>query len=172
MYEYRFFNTISTKPATIYDENENGIGTVTKVYEKPVYKILDILLNGRIFVNYKVEGSNGDVVFKSKKDPGLFKRRQYHIHYGARDDESYIHLMDKKNFEIGERTSFEYKGDTYELEKSIGGWAAIKKDGSVIAEWKSSLKVPFKAYFRLIEENHEEDELLFLGLFHTYLHAP
>ncbi|ASN06255.1 tubby C-terminal domain-like protein [Virgibacillus necropolis] len=171
MYEYRFFNTLSTKPATIYDENETVIGTVTKTYIKPVHKLFDLLLKGRVFVNYEVKDSKAQIIFKSKKDPNLFKRKQYHLNYYGGKNESYIHLIDKKSFDIGEQTSFEYKGGTYELKKSVGGWAQLKKDDYLIAEWKSSLKVPFKAYFRLIDKTFKEDELLFLGLFHTYLHA-
>ncbi|WP_404452132.1 hypothetical protein LG329_17540 [Virgibacillus necropolis] len=92
-------------------------------------------------------------------------------YYGGNND-SYLHLVDKKSFDIGQQTSFEYRGNTFQLKQSIGDWAQIYKEGQLIAEWKSSLKAPFKAYFKLIDESNKKDELLFLGLFHTYLHAP
>lgn len=171
MYEYRFYNTLSTKPSTIYDEDSTVIGTISKKYTNPAQKLLDMLLKGRFFVKYEIKDSTR-IVFKSKREPNPFKKRQYYINYYKDVGDRYIHLIDKKSFDIGERTAFEYNGETYELEKSAMDWARIKKDGNVIAEWKSSLKIPFVAYFKMVDKNFNEDKLLLLGLFHTYLHAP
>ncbi|ASK63885.1 hypothetical protein CFK37_17830 [Virgibacillus phasianinus] len=171
MYEYRFYNTISTKASSVYDENTNEIGTITKKYANPIQKIGDILLNGRFFVNYELKNTNHQVVFQSKKELNPLKRRQYYINYSQNDTDYSVHLVDKKSFNVGQNTTFTFNEETYELEQAVMDWARIKKDGSIVAEWKSSLKPPFKAYFNLIDKEYENDILFLLGIFHTYLHA-
>ncbi|ASK64196.1 hypothetical protein CFK37_19615 [Virgibacillus phasianinus] len=171
MYEYRFYNTISTKPSSIYDENAKTIGTITKKYSNPLQKVLDILLKGRYFVNYELESKDHQVVFKSKKEPNPFKRRQYYINYNKDNTDYYVHLEDKKNFGVGQYTTFQFNKETYELEQSFTDWAKITKNGVILAEWKSNLKPPFKAYFNLTDQEYEDKMLFFIGIFHTYLHA-
>lgn len=171
MFEYRFYNTISTKPSSIYDENANLIGSITKKYSNPVQKILDILLKGRFFVNYELENNDNKVVFQSKKEPNPFKRRQYYVNYNKSDTDYSVHLVDKQSFGVGQKTTFTFNEETYELEQAFTDWARIKKDGTIVAKWKSSLKPPFKAYFNLIDKEYEDEILFLIGIFHTYLHA-
>ncbi len=47
----------------------------------------------------------------------------------------------------------------------------MNKEGIIFAEWDSTLSIPFKAYYELKNEGYREDELVFLCVFHTYLHA-
>ncbi|WP_441351506.1 tubby C-terminal domain-like protein [Tuberibacillus sp. Marseille-P3662] len=168
MYEYRFYNTVSTEPASIYDGNEDIIGTLTKVYSSPIKKALDF--GGQWFVEYKITDGKDELVFQSKKDLRIHKKRQYHIFYYKNDDEYYVNLVDHKSLDLGERTTFNYNGDTYELEATQFNWARIKKDDSVIAAWKSSLNPPYMAYFKLMDEAYEHEVLFLMGVFHTYLH--
>lgn len=171
MYEYRFYITTSTKPANIYDDDKNLIGILTKVYSNLFKRILDLYpFGGRAFAEYKLSNEKEQLVFKSKRG-NPFKRRQYYVYYYKNEEERYIQLIDKKSFDIGERTTFEYNGETYQLEKEMMEWARIKKNGSTVAEWNPSLKPPFKAYFKLLDEEYEDDILLLIGIFHTYLHA-
>ncbi|WP_085522814.1 tubby C-terminal domain-like protein [Tuberibacillus sp. Marseille-P3662] len=172
LYDYRFHNTYSTKPAHIYDENRNIIGTLTRVYSNPVQRLLDFYpFKGKLFVKYIITNGEDELVFISKKDLHIFKKRQYHISYYKDDDEYYVHLVDKKSFDMGEKTSFDFNGETYEFEDTLFDWARIQKDDVVIAEWKSSLRPPFKAYFKLVDEAYENEILFLMGIFHTYLHA-
>lgn len=171
MYEYRFYNTISTKPSSIYDENGKEIGTITKKYSNPIQKILDILLKGRYFVNYELENAGSNVVFRSKKELNPFKKRQYYIKYYKNNEEYSIHIVDKRSFSAAQITNFEYNKEIYELEKSINDWAVIKKSGAIVGEWNSTIKPPFKANFKLVDKDYEDELLLLIGIFHTYLHA-
>lgn len=165
MYEYRFFNTLSTKPATIYNR-DTKIGTISKTYSHPIQKLFDLIVRGHLFVNYELKDSTDQTVLTSRRGPN-----PYHVTYYRRDREIYLNLVDEKSFGMTEETSFTYDGHTFELKKSMGEKARILNEGNVVAEWDSSLKVPFKAYFELVDKNYKEDELLFLGLFHTYLHV-
>ncbi|MCA0173054.1 hypothetical protein [Bacillus sp. RAR_GA_16] len=172
MVEYRFFNTLSTNASEIYGEDGNVIGKIEKYYRNGWEMIADLLLNGRFSGNYKVVDRHHRERFNAKRSLKFFKRRQYFIEYETdKATQEFIHLVDEKSFDVGEVTSFIYSGETFTLKKPVMEKAKIHKNGSAIAEWNSSLKVPFKAYFKLLDEQYENDKLLFLGLFHTYLHA-
>lgn len=146
MYEYRFYNTLSTKPSTIYDEDSTVIGTISKKYTNPAQKLLDMLLKGRFFVKYEIKDSTR-IVFKSKREPNPFKKRQYYINYYKDVGDRYIHLIDKKSFDIGERTAFEYNGETYELEKSAMELGKDKKRWKLDCWMEKFFKDPFCGLF-------------------------
>ncbi|MGW7844922.1 tubby C-terminal domain-like protein, partial [Staphylococcus xylosus] len=59
------------------------------------------------------------------------------------------------------------------LLKNIGEWAYIvnKETNQKVAKWKNSLTSPVSNYFELLDNSLEEYELLFLGIFHTYLYG-
>ncbi|WP_273851924.1 tubby C-terminal domain-like protein [Guptibacillus spartinae] len=172
MYEYRFFTTLSTKASEIYSEDGKVIGEIEKYYKNVWEMLADLLLNGRFSGNYKVVDQNNHERFHAIRSLNIFKRRHYFIEYETnKATKEFIHLVDKKSFDVGEVTTFTYSGETFTLKKPFMEKAKIYKNGSAIAEWNSSLKVPFKAYFKLLDEQYENDKLLLLGLFHTYLHA-
>ncbi len=172
MYEYRFLNTFSTKPSAIYNQSQDKIGSIRRYYSNPLVKGIDILaLRGRVIIQYKIEDQKNNLVFESKKDPHPLKKTTFHIKYYKGDSEYYVLLKDKKALDIAEITTFAFNGETYTLEKPLMDWGKIKKDNNVIAEWKSSIKLPLKAYFNLVDSDFKEDKLFFLGIFHTYLHA-
>ncbi|WP_420804740.1 tubby C-terminal domain-like protein [Pontibacillus halophilus] len=171
MYTYRFYNVFSTKASPIVDDTNRTIGSVARYYESSSKRIVDKLLKGRIFVNYQVTDANQQVVFLSKKATNPFNRRQYHLSYFKNNEEHNVHLIDQKTFDLGETTTFDYNGGTYELIKQPLEKAIIKKDGTLVAEWDNTMSVPSKAHFELRDEDYKEDELFFLGVFHTYFHA-
>lgn len=171
MYEYRFYTTVSTKPAEIKDEEGAVIGEVQKYYNNFWERAADILMKGRYIGNYRVYDHSKLKQFHSKRDLNIFKKRQYYIEYKTEKKHETIHLKDEKALDVGEVTSFTYKGEQYKLEKGVMDKARIKKNDTIIAEWYSSIKPPFKAYYQIYNQDFEEDKLLFLGLFHTYLHA-
>ncbi|MOA43621.1 hypothetical protein D3C78_1657900 [compost metagenome] len=116
--------------------------------------------------------SAGNVKLKVKQVRALLKRRQYFIHYEGAGGTSIIHLVDKKRLDLGEKTSFEFDGKSYQLHKPLMDWGEIKLEGRVVAKWKETLTIPPKASFRLEDPSHEQQLLLLLGIFHAYLHSP
>ncbi|WP_438671857.1 hypothetical protein [Staphylococcus condimenti] len=46
-----------------------------------------------------------------------------------------------------------------------------KEQKNKIARCKSPITLPFLVYFELLDENYKENELLFLGILHTYLYG-
>ncbi len=171
MYEYRFFNTISNKAADIYDNKGDKIGKVEKYYKHLWERVVDMLLKGRFSGNYRLYDRNNNELINSQRSLNIFKKRQYTVEYKTDRANKTIKLVDEKSFGIGEITSFLLNEEKFILKKDVMDKAQISKDDSVIAEWESSIKVPFKAYFTLKDQKYENDCLLLLGLFHTYLHA-
>ncbi|MHC9401592.1 tubby C-terminal domain-like protein [Staphylococcus epidermidis] len=58
------------------------------------------------------------------------------------------------------------------MTKNIGEWAfIINKKTKKIAKWKNPATSPASIYFKLLDESLKEYELLFLGIFHTYLYG-
>ncbi|WP_046234833.1 hypothetical protein [Paenibacillus algorifonticola] len=171
MYTYRLYNRYSTKEAEIRGEDGRVVGRIKRTYPNLIMRIIDIFMEG-LFTDYKVFNAEGNLKFEAIQVRNLFKKRQYVINYFTDSGTLQIHLIDKKRFDIGEKTSFEFEGKTYYLNKPLIGWGDISLDGVVVAEWKETLTIPLKADFRLVDPLHEEHILILLGIFHTYLHSP
>ncbi|MBD0382037.1 tubby C-terminal domain-like protein [Paenibacillus sedimenti] len=171
MYEYKWHNRYSTKPSNIFDENGKMIGCIQRNYSNTLVRIMDIILEGNLFTDYTITDAENKLIVKTHHVRSFVKRRQYLIDYYEGNEHYQIQLIDKKLFDLGEKTSFEYKGNTYQLRKSLFEWAQIALNDQVIAEWKESLKLPIKVHFKLLDKNYENQVLLLIGIFHTYLHA-
>ncbi|CAM4429145.1 tubby C-terminal domain-like protein [Paenibacillus tarimensis] len=172
IYTYRFHNRYSTKRSEIRDEHDQVTGYVQRTYANPLMKVLDFLLEGIVFADYRVTDRAGNLRVEAKQVRTFFKRRQYILHYEQEDGtRTSIPIIDKKRFGLEEKTGFELEGRSYELHKPVIDWGTITLQGTTIAEWKSSLTLPPKAQFRLADPSHEAHVLLLLGIFHTYLHS-
>ncbi|REH93508.1 hypothetical protein DOS67_11075, partial [Staphylococcus felis] len=81
--------------------------------------------------------------------------------------------VDKHWFKLSEKSQFSILNTNYELNKNVGEWAYIinKETNQKVAKWKNPLSSPVSIYFELIDESLKEYELLFLGIFHTYLYG-
>ncbi|RIL70453.1 hypothetical protein BUY49_10245, partial [Staphylococcus devriesei] len=58
----------------------------------------------------------------------------------------------------------------YKLDNSSNDWAyIINEERQKIAKCKSDITIPVTVYFELLDEEMKEFELLFIGIFHSYL---
>ncbi|PTF40761.1 hypothetical protein BUY29_07815, partial [Staphylococcus cohnii] len=83
-----------------------------------------------------------------------------------------LQINDKHWFKISEYTTFAILNTEYVLHKNIGYWAYItnKETGNRLARWKNPLTSPTSNYFEMLDQSLNDYELLFLGIFHTYLY--
>ncbi|WJE84532.1 hypothetical protein [Bacillus sp. DX3.1] len=174
LYYYKWRSFSSVKPTQIYDENNNIIGTIKKTYSNQFIRIIDLILfKGTYFLEYMIYDSKENLQLKAKKDIDFRKRTQFFLNYYAETEEYQIHLIDKKTFDFGEITTFEFAGEMYELNQRPFEWAKITNLNTnlIIAEWKEPIKPPFNIIFKLLEESYKDKVLLLIGIFHSYLHA-
>ncbi|MFD1957109.1 hypothetical protein ACFSL6_23810 [Paenibacillus thailandensis] len=172
MFTYRIYNRYSTKESEISNEKGEVVAYIQRTYPNPLIRWLDILTEGALFTDYRLTDKGGNLIVEAKQIRTFIKRRQYDVAYRSCEGTFRIHLIDKKIFDLGEKTSFEFQDRTYELVKPLTDWGQIKLGGNVLAEWKETLTIPAKARFKLVDPAFKEHELLFLGIFHTYLHSP
>ncbi|MBW7475501.1 hypothetical protein K0T92_12140 [Paenibacillus oenotherae] len=148
------------------------VAYIERTYSNPLMRLLDIMTDGAMFADYRITDANHKLVVEANQVRTFIKRRQYYITYHSSEGTSKIHLVDKKIMDLGEKTDFEYQGKTYLLNKPLMDWGKIIMDGKPLAEWKETLSIPAKANFKLLDPAFTEHELLLLGIFHAYLHAP
>nr|WP_139074804.1 hypothetical protein [Paenibacillus elgii] len=129
-------------------------------------------LDGNLFTDYLFTDTRGNLIVKARQVRNFLARRQYIIDYYEDQKHHKIHLIDKKFFDLGEKTVFDFNGQTYILNKPLLDWGEITLDNHVIARWKGVYSLPFKANFDLIETSYEKHSLLLLAIFHTFLHSP
>lgn len=171
LYEYSWRNHYSTKPSKIMDQQKNLIGTINKKYSNVLFRILDVFFQGKYFVEYEVRDTNNEVVLKAKGDLNPFKRRQYKIDYFEGGNHYQFQLIDKKRFDIVERTDFDFGGCNFQLKKAPLEWAKLYLGDKLIAEWHVPLKPPFKCRFKLYDNTYNNRILFFIGIFHSYFNA-
>lgn len=174
MYHYKWINHFSVKPSEIYDNENNLIGTIRKTYSNKIIRIIDtILFNGTYFLEYELYDDNKNLKLKAKKDIDFRKRTQFKLDYYDNNEKNQISLIDKKIFDFGEITTFEFAGEIYELKQRPFEWAKITNLNTnlVIAEWKEPIKPPFNIKLKLIEDSYKDKVLLLIGIFHSYLHG-
>ncbi|MCG1450642.1 hypothetical protein K4R64_10720 [Staphylococcus epidermidis] len=174
MYKYKIYNKLSTSKSKIVNENDNSIvGYIKKNYANIFTRFIDLVGDGKLFNSFKLYNKDNDLIFMSKqKNP--FKFRNFIINFTNKDRETItLNIIDKHWFRISEKTNFTFLNQEYELQKNIGESAIIinKKTQKKIAKWKNPVTSPVSIYFKLLDESLKEYELLFLGIFHTYLYG-
>ncbi|MCG1473719.1 hypothetical protein K4Q48_11325 [Staphylococcus epidermidis] len=174
MYKYKIYNKLSTSKSKIVNENDNSIvGYIKKNYANIFTRFIDLVGDGKLFNSFKLYNKDNDLTFMSKqKNP--FKFRNFIINFTNKDRETItLNIIDKHWFRISEKTNFTFLNQEYELQKNIGESAIIinKKTQKKIAKWKNPVTSPVSIYFKLLDESLKEYELLFLGIFHTYLYG-
>ncbi|ALC83224.1 MULTISPECIES: tubby C-terminal domain-like protein [Bacillus] len=168
LYQYKWRPAYFTNPAEILDENSNCIGTIKKHYSNVFIRLLDVILEGKYFVQYQIHQQN-DLIFETKAILNPFKKRQYKINYYGNDKHIEFLLIDKKMFDIVEVTSFDFDGETFHLKKAPFEWGQLTVNDELIAEWHIPLKPPFTCKFKLYNSSYENMVLFLIGIFHTYL---
>lgn len=174
MYKYKIYNKLSTSLTKIIDEDTNAIvGYIQKNYSNIITRFIDLIGDGKFFNSFKVYNQNKELVFTSKqRNP--FKFRDFIINFNNENNELIsLNIIDKHWFKLSEKTNFTFLNKDYQLLKNIGEWAYIvnKETNQKVAKWKNSLTSPVSNYFELLDNSLEEYELLFLGIFHTYLYG-
>lgn len=68
---------------------------------------------------------------------------------------------------------FHFFNKEFEIQNNVGDWAYIidKDQGKKIAKSKNLITEPVSVYFELLDESYKENEILFLGMLHTYLYG-
>ena len=69
--------------------------------------------------------------------------------------------------------TFSFFNKEFEIQNNVGDWAYIidKDQGKKIARSKNPVTEPVSVYFELLDESYKENEILFLGILHTYLYG-
>lgn len=173
MYKYKIYNKLSTSLSKIInDDTEHIVGYIKKDYSNIFTRLIDLIGYGKFFNNVKVYTKNKELVFISKqKNP--FKYRNFTIKFTDKNNTSInLQINDKHWFKISEYTTFAILNTEYVLHKNIGYWAYItnKETGNRLARWKNPLTSPTSNYFEMLDQSLNDYELLFLGIFHTYLY--
>lgn len=174
MYKYKIYNKLSTSKSKIVNENDNSIvGYIKKNYTNIFTRFIDLVGDGKLFNSFKLYNKDNDLIFMSKqRNP--FKFRNFIINFTNKNREMItLNIIDKHWFKLSEKTNFTFLNQEYELQKNIGEWAFIinKETQKKIAKWKNPATSPVSIYFELLDESLKEYELLFLGIFHTYLYG-
>ncbi|RZH99884.1 tubby C-terminal domain-like protein, partial [Staphylococcus condimenti] len=102
------------------------------------------------------------------------KHKNYHVKYMSDTDKVFsINLIDESKITLLETGGFAFLSKEFEMKSNAGEWAYIidKEQKNKIARCKSPITSPFLVYFELLDENYKENELLFLGILHTYLYG-
>lgn len=80
LYYYKWRSFYSVKPTQIYDENNNIIGTIKKMYSNQFIRIIDLILfKGTHFLEYEIYDSKENLQLKAKKDIDFRKRTQFFL---------------------------------------------------------------------------------------------
>ncbi|MCS4485862.1 tubby C-terminal domain-like protein [Staphylococcus americanisciuri] len=174
MYKYKVYNKLSTSSIKIKNENNDEIvGYIKKNYSNIFTRSIDLIGDGKFFNSFQVFNKENDLVFESKqRNP--FKYRDFIIKFNRENGESLIfNIVDKHWFKLSEKTDFTFLNTEYILYKNMGEWAYIvnKETNKNVAKWKNPITSPVSIYFELLDDSLKEYDLLFLGIFHTYLYG-
>lgn len=174
MYKYKIYNKLSTSRTKIVNEDNNDtIGYLKKNYSNIFTRSIDLIGDGKFFNSFKIYNKKNELVFVSKqRNP--FKFRNFVMNFTTKNNDLLsLNIVDKHWFKLSEKTQFTFLDTNYELHKNIGEWAYIinKETNQKVAKWKNPLTSPVSIYFDLLDNSLEEYELLFLGIFHTYLYG-
>ncbi|UEX90198.1 hypothetical protein [Staphylococcus ratti] len=174
MYKYKIYNKLSTARTKIVNEDtDETIGYLKKSYANIFTRSIDLIGDGKFFNSFKVYNKDNELAFVSKQR-SPFKFRDFIIHFTQKNKESIsLNIVDRHWFKLSEKNEFRFLNSSYELHKNIGEWAYIinKEINQKVAKWKNPLTSPVSNYFELLDDSLKEYELLFLGIFHTYLYG-
>jgi hypothetical protein len=67
MYSYTFRHVQSTKPAAIYDDADNIVGYISRVYPTLFHRIFDYWHEGLVSYTYQVKDRDGKIIFQAKE---------------------------------------------------------------------------------------------------------
>jgi len=170
LFQYDWKTPYSTSFSDILDENGKCIGKIRKKYDNSFIRLIDLFFAGKYFVQYEILDSKDQLVFDAKANTSAFKKRQYSIEYiNSNNEKVNFQVIDKKMFDIVEKTDFNINGQKYNLVKVPLEWAKLSIGENLIAEWHVPIKPPFKCKLKLYDESYKDDTLLIIGIFHTYL---
>lgn len=174
MYKYKIINKLSTSLIEIKDEaTHETVGYLQKFYQNPLFRIIDLIGDGKFFNNFKVFNQNKELLFIAKQG-NPFKYKNFNIQYFTNAEPRYsFSIVNKQWFNVSEFTRFTIDETEYELTKNIGDWAYITKveTHQQIARWKKPMTSPISNYFELLDSAYEDESLMLLGIFHTYLYS-
>ncbi|PTF05232.1 hypothetical protein BUY43_08585 [Staphylococcus devriesei] len=171
MYKYKIYNNFSTRPLTIIDEDsEKVVGYVQKDYSNIFTRIIDFVGEGKFFNNFKVYTKNKNLVFKSNQI-SPFKYKHFNIEFMTHKTKKFtFELTNENKLNSFEEANFYLMNKQYKLDNSSNDWAyIINEERQNIAKCKSDITIPVTVYFELLDEKMKEYELLFIGIFHSYL---
>ena len=174
LYTYKIYNNLTTSPSKIKDSyNKSVVGYVKRRHFNLIKRIINFVGDGKFFNCFEVYYESYKLVFQSKQINQL-KHKNYHVKYMSDTDKVFsINLIDESKITLLETAAFSFLSKEFEIKNNAGEWAYIidKEQKNKIARCKSPITSPFLVYFELLDENYKENELLFLGILHTYLYG-
>lgn len=166
---------LTTNPLDIYKDAKK-IGVVKGSFNNIFKRLLDYLFSSRfpVFIKYEIKDDSGNIRLLSENTS--FFRPNIKIIYNESDGIRHeITMKNLKDSSLGfKKAGCTYKGKNYYIyqERSHNPFypkpAEMYIDKKLIANWKISNK---KVVVNILHPSVQKEELLILGLFHTYLYA-
>lgn len=174
MYKYKVYNSLTTSPLKIENcNNKSIVGFVKKSYSNLIKRVINFIGDGKFYNSFEIYDENNKLIFQSQQINQL-KHKNYYVKYLSNASKTFsIKLIDESKITIFEKATFSFFNKEFEIQNNVGDWAYIidKDQGKKIARSKNPITEPVSVYFELLDESYKENEILFLGILHTYLYG-
>lgn len=95
MYKYKKRNPFSTKASVVYDETNQDIAYIRKVYNNPIQRLISILTLSLRFRKYEVRNHEGNVIIKANAK-SMLDSKHFALDYYHDNTQQKV-LFDKKS---------------------------------------------------------------------------
>ncbi|TGA98354.1 hypothetical protein E4665_08945 [Sporolactobacillus shoreae] len=171
-YHYRTRFDFSTRQTTIYNEQDETIGSIQRTYPTKVQQLIDtVLYRSRHYKNYEIRNQERRLIVSITDQTKRFKRRDQKVIYYKNDQVYSFHLIDSTVFGDTENVTFSFENQKCSIQKLPLEPAKFTVNGQLAADWKIPVKSPLNTQVRLLNEDLKKDILLFIGCLHGYYSA-